>query len=212
VYDYAPGFDGLRVPARLAMLVVLALSVLAGLALARAQRQWKMGTRIVALCGGLFLLEAGAAPIALNVPFPVEGVAPPPPSLFTSGRIPEVYKEVAALPKSAVVLELPVGALAWDVRYMFYSTYHWRRLVNGFSGGVPSRYARDIAAISRFLENSEEAWAHLRVTGASHAIVHVTAYRSREGQLVLDWLHDGGAREIGRFGTDVLLVLPASTP
>ena len=212
LYDFVPGFDGVRVPARFGMLVVLALSVLAGVALAHVHRHWRMGTGMVAVCAGLFLLEAGAAPIGLNVPFPVEGVAPPPPSLYASGRIPDVYERVAALPPSSVLLEFPVGALAWDVRYMFYSTFHWRRLVNGFSGGVPSRYARDIAAISRSFEDPETAWAHVRATGASHALVHLTAYRSSEGQLVLEWLHSRGGKEVGRFGGDVLVALPSPSP
>jgi hypothetical protein len=212
LYDLVPGFDGLRVPARFAMLVVLALSVLAGVALAHVHRRWKMGASMVALCGGLFVVEAGAAPIGLNVPFPVVGLAPPPPSLYPADGIPEVYRRVTALPESSVLVEFPIGALAWDVRYMFYSTFHWRRLVNGFSGGVPQRYARDVAAMSRFADDPETAWAHLRVAGASHAIVHLNAYRSNEGQRVLEWLHEGSAKEIGRYGADVLLALPEAHP
>jgi hypothetical protein len=66
--------------------------------------------------------------------------------------------------------------------------------------------------MSRFVEDPETAWAHLRVSGASHAIVHLNAYRTNEGQLVLDWLREGGAKEIGRFGADVLLALHESHP
>ena len=33
-YDYVPGFDGVRAPARFAMILTLALSVLAGLGVA----------------------------------------------------------------------------------------------------------------------------------------------------------------------------------
>ena len=42
-----------------------------------------------------------------------------------------------SLPASAVLLELPLGEPAFDMRYMFYSTRHWQRLVNGYSGGAP---------------------------------------------------------------------------
>ena len=36
-----------------------------------------------------------------------------------------------------VLLELPLGEPAFDIRYMFYSTLHWKPLVNGYSGGAP---------------------------------------------------------------------------
>ena len=40
----------------------------------------------------------------------------------------------------SVIVELPLGEPAFDVRYMFYSTRHWHRLVNGYRGGVPPSY------------------------------------------------------------------------
>ena len=208
LYDVVPGFDGLRVPARLAMLVAMALSVLTGLGLARLQRRWRYGGAAALACGALFLAETGAAPIALNAPLPTADLEPPPPTLYNSGRIPTVYEKVADLPKASVIIELPVGSPAWDVRYMFYSTFHWRRLVNGFSGGLPARYARDMAAISRMFQDPDAAWTYLIDTGATHAIVHLTAYDISEGQLVADWLRNRGASELGRFGDEVLLALP----
>ena len=39
---------------------------------------------------------------------------------------------VATLPAGSVIVELPLGEPAFDVRYMYYSTRHWRRLVNGY--------------------------------------------------------------------------------
>jgi hypothetical protein len=51
-----------------------------------------------------------------------------------------VYRFAAQLPDSAVLIEFPLGEPAFDIRYMFYSTLHWRRLVNGYSGGAPLQY------------------------------------------------------------------------
>jgi len=72
-----------------------------------------------------------AVPIPINqnsVEYKHAGLAllPAPPSVSVSAA-PAVYRFVAQLPSSAIVLELPLGEPAFDVRYMFYSTTHWRR-------------------------------------------------------------------------------------
>lgn len=211
LYRTVPGFDGLRVPARFAMIVAFALSVLAGLALAEVQRRWRLGTAAMAACAALFIAESGAAPIALDRPLSprAAGIRTPPGPLYANGAIPPVYRELATLPP-AVLVEFPIGAMPWDVRYMFYSSFHRHRLVNGFSGGVPVRHAADLAALSRMDADPGLAWSRLIQTGASHAVVHVAAYEGDGGRRVADWLRRGGAREIGRFGGDRLFVLPPS--
>ena len=67
------------------------------------------------------------------------GLAPLPPLAVQAGDAPPVYRFIAALPP-AWSYRLPLGEPAFDVRYMWYSTLHWRRLVNGYSGGAPLRY------------------------------------------------------------------------
>ena len=54
--------------------------------------------------------------------------------------MPAVYRFVAQLPASSALIELPFGEVAFETRYMFYSTTHWRPLVNGYSGGAPDQY------------------------------------------------------------------------
>ncbi|HXE79249.1 MAG TPA: hypothetical protein VNK41_00725 [Vicinamibacterales bacterium] len=209
LYRTIPGFDGLRVPARFAMVVAFALSAIAGIALADIQTRLRRGTAVVLACTLLFVLESGAAPIPLDRPLAprVPGVRTPPGWLYTPDGIPAVYRALASMPRS-VLVEFPIGAMPWDVRYMFYSSFHGHRLVNGFSGGVPVRHAADLAALSRMGTDPELAWSRLIQTGASHAIVHLGAYEGNEGQNVVNWLTRRGAREIGRFGTDRLFVLP----
>ena len=65
-YWYVPGFDGLRVPARFAMLVVLFLSVAAGLGAAAIERRFRRGGAIAVALGALAVAEAFVAPIVLN--------------------------------------------------------------------------------------------------------------------------------------------------
>lgn len=118
-----PGFsDQFRVPARFAMLAVLALSAAAALAVSRLAPRWPERLRL-----------AGAVAIATAIlaeswiyPFPLMAA---PPRL----EVP------IAVPASAVVLELPIG-LYQDAVAMFHATAHHRATVNGFSGYSPPHY------------------------------------------------------------------------
>ncbi len=63
-YDLVPGFDGLRVPARFAMLVAFSLAVLLALAVAALMRTWPSQRRVTATTVGvLVLIESFAVPI-----------------------------------------------------------------------------------------------------------------------------------------------------
>src|SRR3954469_519842 len=137
-----PGFDGVRVPAGYAMIATLGLAALTALGIAAFEPQRRRRAAVVA--AALILVEAIAVPIPINqnsADYRQRGLAPLPDSIAVGSAAPEVYRFAAQLPESAVLLELPVGEPAFDVRYMFYSTLHWRRLVNGYSGGAPPAYA-----------------------------------------------------------------------
>ena len=155
-YNLVPGFDGLRVPARYATIVALGLAALAALGVAAIDRRHR--GRVAAVAGALILLEAIAVPIPINqnsTGYTQSGLAPLPASLAVGSAAPEVYRFAAQLPASAVLIELPLGEPAFDVRYMFYSTLHWKPLVNGYSGGAPPQYGmlteslKDVAAPAR---------------------------------------------------------------
>src|SRR5262249_32549061 len=63
-YNYIPGFDGLRVPARAAMIAALALAALAGLGIAALDVRYRRRAAIVA--GALIVVEAAAVPIPID--------------------------------------------------------------------------------------------------------------------------------------------------
>ena len=136
-YHYVPRFDGLRVPARYGMIAVLGLAMLTALALGSLHRK---SVSIVA--GAIVLFESFAAPIAINQnsgDYQRPGLAP---LLDLQRAPPAVYNFVATLPANSAIAELPLGEPAFDVRYMYYSTRHWRSLVNGYTGGLPARTSR----------------------------------------------------------------------
>jgi len=125
-----------------------------------------------------------------------------------AGRPPAVYEALAAAEPDAVVLELLLGSPPWDVRAVFYSTVHWRRLVNGYSGGFPQRYVASAAALSRIQADPLPAWSALRASGATLVVLHRAAYLNGGDAPVVQWLENGGAARIGTFGTDVLYRVP----
>ena len=75
------------------------------------------------------------------------GLAPLPASIAIGAAAPEVYRFAGQLPASAILMELPLGEPAFDVRYMFYSTLALaaagerlqRRRAAGVRGCSPSR-------------------------------------------------------------------------
>ena len=120
ILAYLPGFSGLRVPARFAMMGYLCLSIAAGLALprlvpARPVLRWIF---TAAVFTGLFI-DGWQRPMPL---------APPP------GR--------AMLPDvpGAAVIELPADDDRTGAAAMHRSIQHGRPLVNGYSGHVPPHY------------------------------------------------------------------------
>jgi len=203
-YNYVPGFDGLRVPARFATIAALGLAALAGIGTLslKAPMPWMVSALIV--------IEALALPIPINqnsTDYADKTLAPLPPAVGTGPTAPPVYAYVAQLPASAVLVELPLGEPAFDVRYMFFSTIHWRRLVNGYSGGFPAEYQLLKEALSGVPSQPGRAWAAVTASTATHAVVHESFYAGDRGANLSNWLRQNGAREIAVFGTDRVFVL-----
>jgi hypothetical protein len=158
LYEWFLPFRGLRVPARFAMLVGLALAVLAGFGAARLvgllqRRRWKI-LLVVVLCG-----------VILAEPRPKFDAMPLP-------RVPPVYNWFQGRPTAAIV-EVP----AWypiSATYLYYSTFHWQRIMNGSSGSIPASYRSFHAAMKEFPD--ESAISVLRSSGVSYAVIHEEFY------------------------------------
>jgi hypothetical protein len=119
-----------------------------------------------------------------------------------------VYAAVARQPSGTVLVELPLGQPDFDLRAMYYSTVHWRKLVNGYSGFTPVHYGPLVAALGGPVVEGERAWTALRDAGATAVIVHEAAYPNRAGERLTSALRERGAREVLRDGQDALLALP----
>jgi hypothetical protein len=125
-----PFMSFLRAPARLGIVVVFCLAVLAAFALARLLPRRRRGFAVAALVV-ITALEVSAAP------WPLQPVPP----------LPAAYARLRELPRAPVV-ELHFayrrGELYPHTYYMFWSAWHWHPLVNGYSDHIP----RDFLAIA----------------------------------------------------------------
>jgi hypothetical protein len=203
LYDFVPGFDGLRVPARFAMLVVLCLAVLAGLGAARLRSRG-----VLALAAALAVLESTAAPLVVNDVWSDPALHRPPTRLAIGAAAPAIYRRAAALPASSVLIEFPFGSEPFELRYMFHQPAHGLPLVNGFSGGVPASYARARGPLRAVLSEPERAGLALAETTATHAIVHEGAWGiAAKGRRVTRWLEEQGGVVVAREGSDALVAL-----
>jgi hypothetical protein len=207
-FFWLPGFDGLRVPARFAMVAALALAALAALGAQLAGR--RAGRWPLVAAGVSIVIEAAALPMAVNgnpIDYRQAGLAPLPPRVEVGSAQPRVYAHLASLADNAPVLELPLGEPAFDIRYMFYSIGHWHPLVNGYSGGAPVAYGLLAEALKDRRANPGGAWQALRQSGARYVVVHEDGYSGGGGRQTTAWLRANGAREVAQFDGDRLFEL-----
>jgi hypothetical protein len=206
LWTYVPGLEGLRVPARFAMIVALMLAVLGAFGAATVVRM-RRGVIVLGTLAALFLYEAGAAPFVVNGMSPVNGFVTPPARLELPRRAPLVYRAVGQLPAEAVIADLPLGEPDYDLRAMYYSIDRWRPIVNGYSGFFPPHYGRVKVALSEIPRHPDVSVETLRELGVTHVIVHEAAYLDMEGRDTTATLLALGATEVFREGPDVLVAL-----
>ncbi len=207
LYDYVPGFDGLRVPARFGVIEALMLAMLGAYGAQRLAGS-RAGRAVLTAACVFFFLESTHVPFTVNGMAPVRGFATPDARLRRPARAPAVYQAMAEQPSGSVLLELPFGQPDYDLRAMFYSTVHWHPLVNGYSGVFPPYYGLLTSAFSEMPRHPAISLEALRTSGVTHAIVHEGAYLDAEGTETSALLRTTGAVEILRDGSDVLLRLP----
>lgn len=207
LWTYVPGFEGLRVPARFAMIVALMLATLGALGAAVVARM-RHGLGMLALFAAIFLYEAGAERFVVNGMSPLKEYATPVARLELPRRAPFVYRAVGQLPTAAVIADLPLGQSDYDVRAMYYSIDRWRPIVNGYSGFFPPHYGQVKVALSEVPRHPDVSLDVLRQLGVTHVIVHEAAYLDAEGRETTATLRTLGANEVFRDNTDVLLALP----
>jgi hypothetical protein len=154
LYDYVLPFRGLRIPARMGIITGFSLAVLAGFGAHRLVR----GRPIVALViAGVMVLEYASWPLRLRQ-LPTQ----PPESYM------DLLQDIGDAP-TATIFEFPSSPHD-DPTYMYFSTFHWQRLINGYSGFFPQSYARVERTMWTFPDQT--SIDALKSRGARYLLVH----------------------------------------
>lgn len=211
LYDYVPGFNGLRVAARMAMIVSLALALLGGIGAAivlRTNRRWARPL-VAALCV-FFLAESVTLPMPLAALewriVDDSGRRKP----LKAKELEPLYDLVRGLPAGTVVAEFPVGGTFDDVRAAYFSVRHGQRLVNGYSGELPPSYRRLREILERPASDPAASWSALVASGATCIVLHEWAFEGAGGRDVRGWLESHGATLLGTFGQSRVYGMPGS--
>ena len=208
-YQHVPGFDGLRVPARYAMLTIFCLSLVAGFGARAALSRGRLGRAVLAGLTVVFALESTAAPITVDGTVAAPGYAKRAGPIRAASKAPEVYRFAGTLPAEAVIAEFPFGSPGWDLQAIFYQRVHRRPVVNGYSGGFPESFHLNREAFAALDVVPDVAWRRLLDSGATHVIVHLAAIHRRD-RIALDrWLTGRGALVLQTFGHDRIYRLPS---
>jgi len=203
LYDHVPGFQAVRVASRFDVFVMFALAVLAAFGLRTLiARLRPAGKRVIAT---LACLAIGAEYLCIPVPF---HVAP------GKDMFPDVYKWLASIPKPVVLAELPFppydqGSASIEAARMYFSTLHWKRLVNGYSGWFPPLYT-EVCRRSAQLP-LDQLIKDFRTLGVDYVLFHFDELRERDWPDLSDRLLSLGddIKLARQFGYDyVFEVLP----
>ncbi|MGD9903575.1 MAG: hypothetical protein AB7U83_08895 [Vicinamibacterales bacterium] len=193
-----PGFSGLRVPHRFVAVATVFLSILAGFGAVWLAR-WRAGLVVVVAVVALSTRTAWSRPFPIDVPIVSAPLAQPPaylhPAVFAPPNLPPgvaappVYFRV---PPEAVLVELPFGTTAYEVRYTWFTRLHGRRVLNGYSGLLPAGYTARQAALADPTRDPDAAWAAL--APATYVLVHGAAWPDDTAGRIATWLEGRGAR------------------
>jgi hypothetical protein len=202
LFDYLPGWEGIRVPGRLTTLTSLGLALLAAagahrvsLAVARP-RPWRPDRPGASVVGVLLvaavLIEGSGFDLGDGLRGPSHPAVPKPPT------------KLAALPQPQ--LDLPATTPA-SRRYVLWSTDGFPRLVNGRGSFDPAFFERLVQEMASFPD--AETVARLRALGVRSVVFHpalATGEERRRWQSRLP-----GSLGVERSAVDGLLVYELSS-
>lgn len=180
LYKYVPGFKGIRVASRFHILVMFSLAIFAAFGikaiLSSLARMKKRMPSVIFSCIILLILVE-----YLSIPIPWKSVP-------AKADIPEVYKWLAKKEGDFAIVELPFPkpkehTFRKEGPRLYYSTYHWKKLVNGYSGYYPPLYYELKRRWQR--ESLEQNIKDLKRLGVKYVIFHSSLYDEEELERIM---------------------------
>ncbi len=175
LYENFVFFKGIRVPERFGILVMLALSVLAGYGAAKILiLLHKRGKVILSFFILVFLIYE-----FICVPFPYEKIPRKPD---------EVYQWLASSKEQLAILEFPLIKQQTNKFYMYWSIHHRKKLANGSSGFNPPIFnqLRTIAHEKGPFPNREFIQYVKTKMPVKYIILHLESFSEKDKQEMLN--------------------------
>jgi hypothetical protein len=160
LYDYFLPFKALRIPARMGLMVGFSLAVLGGYGAARLANAMRTPTARRAVFGVLGLLML------------IEYASTPLPLWSAPRTAPESYADLLrdnGDAPTAILFEFPTLSTS-DPAYLYYSTFHWQYLINGYSGFVSPSYIRMVRSLRNFPD--EVSIDAIKARGVRYLVIH----------------------------------------
>jgi len=160
LYRTLPPIRGMRVPARFSIILGISLAVLAAFGVRRLLSRWPGGwRRKLAFAGILGLMAFDLRPSLMLYPMWVD--------------VPKIYEDLAGRP-DVVLAEFPFEQnqpfVTNELPFMYFSLWHWREMVNGYSGFTLDSHEALIKLAKDFPDAA--SIAALRTHGVTHVTVN----------------------------------------
>ena len=200
LYHMLPGFKSMRVPARFGLLVAFSLSVLASIGLMELYRHFGHGKRVQKIAQ--FLMTALLGSIIL-----FESYSPFSTLSFYHGTpetLPDVYQWLQTQTEPLHIVELPVQSPKDNFEAMYYSTFHWKAMLNGRSAFIPDGIQRAFAELRSF--PSPRSISLLKSLAIKYAILHTQKLETPLPEALPE-----GLTLVQRFGDDWLIKIEVAS-
>lgn len=215
LYKIYPLLESVRVPARFSIFVILGLSVAAGYTLAALFRDTRY--RYI----GIIIL--------LTFLSEVWQVGTPSVAVPLQNNLPPVYSFIAAIPGNPVIVELPIriesdgltmedqlmreyshvteiDTYALEAYRTYFSVFHGKRMINGYSGFYPNVYHDHVRSLRTF--PSEESLTILEKEHVRYILIHASEYVSVPFSDVDRYIRESPKLKlVAKFGTDYVYEL-----
>jgi hypothetical protein len=167
-FRFLPPLRSVRAPARFAIFVGLSLALLSAVAVERLWAWTRSNVR------------HGVAAALLTVAF-LADVWPALELLPVWKKPPAIYASLRATGRPPVLFEYPMHPNPdWfeeNLPYMYFSMWHWNRMVNGYSGSIPPSY-RTLAEKTEGFPRGETV-EYVRRLGVTHLTVNCKLWDDR---------------------------------
>ena len=163
LYRWLLPVRGLRVPARMSVVLAISLAVLSAFGARRLWQRFRSGSARTAVFAAL----VGAAMIDVWPRLELHRVWWEPPPVYAA-----VAGQPVVLAEFPTHLNIPIATNA--VPFMYFSIWHGRSMINGYSGFTPPDYEELMESLRPF--PAPTTIERLRASGATHVTVNCALY------------------------------------